>query len=234
MSAAHSDSRILRGMEAQLRARQERLDAGEKPVGWKVGFGAPGAMTQLGLDAPLIGFLTDSVLLPSEAAVSVTGWTKPALEPEIAVSLGHDLAGATDHGTARAAIDALGPAIELADVSFAPGDVEAVLSGNIYNRHVIVGNSDPSRAGCVLDGLVGRVYRGGAEVAAVTDLQAWTGNIVDIVAHMASLLAIFGEELHAGEFIIMGSIVPPIWIDGSEEIRYTLDPVDSIAVTVNV
>ena len=66
MSTAHNDARILRGMERQLRIRQARLDAGEKPLGWKVGFGSPAAMEGLGIDAPLIGFMTDKSLLPSE------------------------------------------------------------------------------------------------------------------------------------------------------------------------
>jgi 2-keto-4-pentenoate hydratase len=37
----------------KVRLRQERLDAGHKPIGWKVGFGAPAALERLRLDAPL-------------------------------------------------------------------------------------------------------------------------------------------------------------------------------------
>jgi 2-keto-4-pentenoate hydratase len=219
-------------METQLELRRARLKAGEKPLGWKVGFGAPAALERLSIDAPLIGFLTDKTLLPSGATASIAGWVKAIAEPEIAVYLGQDLAVASDRATARAAIAAIGPAIELADVSFPPDDVAAILAGNIYHRHLIVGRKDASRAGCRLDGLVGHVYHNGTEIAATTDLQALTGDLVDIVRHVADLLTAFGERLRAGEVIITGSIVPPIGIAGQEEIRFTLDPVDTLSINL--
>lgn len=224
------DSRVLRGMEAQLRLRQDRLAAGEKPIGWKVGFGSPTSLKNLGLDAPLVGFLTDKVLLPPGSAVSLAGWTKPAVEPEVAVYLENDLPGITDIEKARDAIAALGPAIEIADVNFPPQDVEAILAGNIYNRFVLLGKSDISRAGCILDGLVGKVDRTGQETVVVEELQALTGNFVDIVQHVANLLSSVGEMLRAGEVIITGSILPPLWVDSPAEIRYELDPIDTLRV----
>ena len=231
MSTAHNDPRILRGMKTQLKLRQDRLNAGEKPLGWKVGFGAPEAMERLGIDAPLIGFLTDGTLLRSDVTLSLAGWTKPAAEPEIAVYMGEDLLDASDREATRAAIASVGPAIELADISFPPEDVEAILAGNIYNRHVILGRADSSRAGGVLDGLVGHIYRDGREVAATTNPQALTGDLIDIVRHIADLLAALGERLRAGEVIITGSIVPPLWMESKEEIRFTLDPIDTISIS---
>src|ERR1700724_2515204 len=56
-SAPWDDPRIKRGMAIQLQRRRERLDAGEKAVGWKVAFGAPAAMERLRITAPLFGFL---------------------------------------------------------------------------------------------------------------------------------------------------------------------------------
>ena len=230
MNVAGYDSRILRGMEKLLKLRQGRLDAGEKSIGWKVGFGAPASLEALRLDAPLVGFLTDKVLLDSGSALSIAGWTKPAAEPEIAVYLNRDLPGVSDRETIQAAISAIGPAIEIADVHFPPNDVEAILAGNIYNRHVILGKSDNSRAGCTLDGLVGRIYRNGQEIATVTDLQVLTGNFIGIVQHVANLLASLGQMLRSGDVIITGSIVPPPWIERDEEIRFDLDPIDKLTI----
>ena len=230
MSKAFEDPRIIRGMGKQFKLRRDRLNAGENPIGWKVGFGASVSLKRLQLDAPLIGFLTDKTLLPSNAAVSVAGYVKPAIEPEIAVYMGRDLPGATDRDTTRAALASLGPAIELADVHFPPDDVELILAGNIYNRHVILGQADSGRGGCVLDGLIGRVSRNGQDLPAVTDLQALTGNIVDIVNHVAGLLSFFGELLCAGDVIITGSILPPLSIVPNEEIMYRLEPIDVVSI----
>jgi 2-keto-4-pentenoate hydratase len=229
MNTVLNDPRILRGMETQLQLRQERLNAGEKPLGWKIGFGAPAAMAHLSIDAPLIGFLTDKTLLHSAATVAIAGWMKPTAEPEIAVYLGQDLSAGSDRETARAAIAAIGPAIEVVDINFPPDDVEAILAGNIYHRHVILGRADASRAGGVLDGLAGYVYRNKTEIATTTDPQAMTGDLVDNVRHVADLLTALGERLRAGQVIITGSIVPPVGLAGEEEIRFRLDPVDTIS-----
>lgn len=231
MSNPLDDPRILRGMERQLQLRRARLDAGEKLIGWKVGFGAPASLERLRLAAPLVGFLTDKTLLPSGAEVSIDSWTKPALEPEIAVYMDRDLPGDADRPTARAAIAALGPAIELADLDFPPEDVEAILAGNIYNRHVILGEADPSRAGCRLEELVGRVSHNARELPAVADLQALTGDIVDLVRHVAAVLSGLGEGLHAGDVMIAGSVISPLWVGQSDRVTYTLDPLGPLEIS---
>jgi len=213
MNAVWDDPRVQRGMKAQLGMREQRLLAGAKPLGWKVGFGAPAAKARLGISAPLIGFMTDRSLVQSGAATSLSGWSNPVAEPEVAVYIGRDLAAGADRATASAAIAALGPAIEVVDVYQPPDDPEAVLSGNIYHRHVLLGSRDADRAAGKLDGLAGRVMRNGNEFANITDLQANTGDILDIVRHVASMLAAFGERLRVDDVIICGSVVPPIPIE---------------------
>jgi 2-keto-4-pentenoate hydratase len=219
-------------MEQQLTIRRQRLEAGEKAVGWKVGFGSTAAMARLGIDAPLVGFLNDKTQLASGGTAALTNWTNGLAEPEIALYLGRDLDAGADRETAKAAIAAVGPAIELADINFPPEDVEAILAGDVYHRHFILGRADSLRAGYVLDGLVGRVYHNENEIAAVTDSQSLTGDLIDIVRQVADLLAAFGETLRAGELIITGSIMPPFQITAHDKIRYALDPVDTISVEV--
>ena len=232
MLAAKDDPRIQRGMETLLKRRREILNAGAKPIGWKVGFGAPASMKGLDINAPLIGYLTNSTVLPTGATADITGWMRSIAEPEIVVYMGSDLAPGADRATARAAISALGPAIELANINIPPDDVSAILAGNVFHGHVIFGRSDSSRAGCNLDGLVGRVFHNDSEIAQVTDSQSATGDLVDIVRHLADLLPVFGERLQAGELIITGSIIPPIPISPGDNVRFSLDPLDSISVGI--
>lgn len=111
---------IRKGMTAQLAKRRARIAAGERPLGWKVGLGAPATMQKIGLDAPLVGFLMQRALLLSGSTVSLADWRKPVAEPEIAVRMLRDLAGHTTPDDAQAAIKDIFPAIELAD--FDPPD----------------------------------------------------------------------------------------------------------------
>src|SRR5262249_34271727 len=113
MARAWDDPRIARGMTEQLAARRARIAAGEAPLGWKVGFGAPAMMGKFKTTAPLVGYLMKGGLIASGGSASLKGWVKPVAEPEIAVHIGHDLKGGGDRAAAAAAISALSPAIEL-------------------------------------------------------------------------------------------------------------------------
>jgi 2-keto-4-pentenoate hydratase len=233
MTAAWDDPRISRGMTSQLHLRRKLLQAGHKPLGWKLAFGGPAAMDRLHTNAPLVGFLMQSALLPSGSTLSLSSWTKPAAEPEIAVCLGKDLPANSDYIVAMAAIRSLGPAIELADVDHPSDDVEGTLARNIYQRHVILGRPDPIRAEGLLAGLFARVFRNGSEIATFNDphsLQALTGDLLDILLHTANLLAAFGESLRSGQIVIAGSITPPLWVAPGEEIAFQLAPLDPISI----
>jgi 2-keto-4-pentenoate hydratase len=228
---AWDDPRIARGMDKQLAERRARIAAGEKPIGWKVGLGAKPAMERLKITMPVVGYMMQKSVIPNGSTASVAGWTQPVAEPEIAVTMAADLASGASREATIAAIGALGPAIELADLAAPPTDVEAVLAGNIFHRAVILGAADTARAGAKLDGLAGLVFRRGAQVARQEDLQANIGNIVDIVAHVAGTLAASGERLRAGDVIITGSIVPPPAIEPDEtEFAYQLAPMERLSV----
>jgi 2-keto-4-pentenoate hydratase len=219
-------------MTAQLAKRRERIAAGERPLGWKVGLGAPASMERLKLQGPVVGFLMQRALLLSGSTVSLQGWAKPVAEPEIAVRMMRDLAGGATADTAAAAVKEIFPAIELADLDPAPtqDNIDAVLAGDIYQRHVILcGNT---RSGASTAGLTSRVARRGQEAARTTDPEALTGKLPDIVAHVANTLAAYGEKLSAGDVIITGSITPPPMIEPDEtEFGHALDPIGEVSVS---
>jgi 2-keto-4-pentenoate hydratase len=222
---------IKKGLTAQLAKRRERIAAGEKPLGWKVGFGAPASLAKLGLAAPLTGYLMQRALLLSGSTVSLASWTQPVAEPEICVRMASDLGGGASADAVAAAIKEVLPAIELADLSPppAPDNLDAVLANDIYQRHaVLCGNT---RFGAGLGGLVSRIERRGAEVASTTDPEALTGKLLDIVGHVANVLEAMGERLRAGDVILTGSVTPPVMIEADEtEFVHSLDPIGTVAV----
>src|SRR5215475_11801430 len=223
------DPRVKHGTQRQLELRRTRLAAGDKSLGWKVGFGAPAMLRQLDIAGPLIGFLTQSARVASGGSVSLKGWAKAV--PEIAVHIGRDVPAGADRAAAAAAIAGISPAIELVDVHTPPQDPEFILGENIYQRHVVLGGSGPHRAGASADGLTCRIMRHGKESARTTDPQANTGQWVEIVRHVADVLAAFGETLRAGEIIITGSVVPPLALEPNEsDIAFEVDPLGGVAV----
>ncbi len=233
---ASDDPRIARGMQTQLARRAELLRAGEQPLGWKLGFGAPAALEKLRLKMPITGFLLKRGLVPSGGMISLKGLVKPIAEPEIAVHMGKDLAGGADAKTVAAAIAGLGPAIEIADLDIAPEPdrIEAILAGNIFHRHVLLGPPDPARAGGKLAGLVSRALRNGAEVARTADPQGNIGQLLGIIGHLASQLAACGERLRAGEVVITGSVVPFFFLTAEDRsFAHELAPLGEVSVQLD-
>jgi 2-keto-4-pentenoate hydratase len=231
MSETLKDPRIAEGMRAQMALRQRLLDDGAKQIGWKVGLGAPAMQTKCNLTAPIVGFLLDRAELASGAEVSLAGWHKPVAEAEIAAYIGRDLPAGADRDEVRKAIAALGPAIELADPTTPMEDVQAALAGDIFQRHVILGPRDPMRSGARLNGLKGRVTRSGQDAPVPADLETNIGELVNIVRHVADVAAAVGGGLRAGQFIICGSLTPPMFLDpGERSIDFELSPIGSVSV----
>jgi 2-keto-4-pentenoate hydratase len=231
MSATLNDPRIAEGMRAQMALRGRLLAEGARQIGWKVGMGAPPLQQKLKLTAPIIGFLLDRALLESGAAVRIGSWRRPVAEAEIAAHIGRDVPALADRETVRNAITAIGPAIELADVECDMNDVQAVLSCDIFQRHVILGPRDILRQGARLQGLKGRLTRSGQDVPVPADLETNTGDIVNVVRHVADMAAAVGDGLRAGQFVICGSITPPLFLNTDDTgVGFALEPIGSVSV----
>jgi 2-keto-4-pentenoate hydratase len=203
-----SDPRIERGARAMLELWRARLDAGERRLGWKVGFGAPAAMQRLGTDRPLVGFLTDRGLIEDGASVALDGWTAPMIEAEIAVVVGEGLA----------------PAIELADLHPPPDDPERIMAGNIFHRRVLLGPVSPPAD------VAARLLRDDVQIASTRTPSALTGELDDVVRITAELLEAHGERLLPGDVLITGSIFPPQPVTQGERYEAQLPPLGSLSV----
>jgi 2-keto-4-pentenoate hydratase len=224
-------------MAIQLQRRRERLDAGEKALGWKVAFTAAAVMERLRTTGPLVGFLMQRALVASGATVSVTGWTNPVLEPEIAVHIRKDVPAGADRDVAAAAIGGVGPAIEIVDPDPdrppTAETLEETLAADIFQRNIVLGKNDTSRAGCMLNGLVARIVKNGAEVVPSAAPTATAVELIDIVRNVAGTLAASGEMLRAGQLIITGSIVTPMPMHAGDSLLFELQPIDTISVKLS-
>jgi 2-keto-4-pentenoate hydratase len=224
MSALHEDPRVRRGMERQLESRRRLIREGARPIGWKLGLGTTAAMEKHGTSAPLVGYLSDRGLREAGSDVAIGGWDKPTAEPEIAVHVAHDVPAGGRHDDVAAAIGGLGVAIELVDLG--EGEVEEILAGDIFHRHVVLG---PPVGGVPLDDLHGAIVLGG-EGRYVGDPLALVGDPVAALAHLATHLAAFGETVRAGEVLITGSIVPALPVAPDQRLEYRLEPLGELSL----
>jgi 2-keto-4-pentenoate hydratase len=212
------DERVARGLRAQLAEWRERLERGERRLGWKIAFNAPAMQKQLELAAPLIGFMTSANEVEPGAELSLAGGTRIGVEAEIAIRIGE---GAT--------IAALAPALEVIDIDLPFDDLEKILGRNAFHRHVILGPADQGRAGGDLDGVTITMARDGQAEDPVVAADAM-GDPAGVVELVAGLLGEAGEELRAGDVIISGALVI-VWPQKGDRVEADFGPLGSLAIS---
>lgn len=203
MSAAALDA----GRRANLALWRERLAGGERRLGWKLGYTVPAAWESLGLDGPVVGFLTAETLVEPGAVHALDGAAAPVVEPEVAITVGED-----------GAIAALGPALEVVDIDASVRDPEPVLAGNVWHRAVILG---PTRPG-------GEPPPGEVRVRDRTGALPTAASLRESVDRVARWLAAEGEALAPGDVVIAGTLVPPVPVAAGETLVVDFGPLGRI------
>ncbi|MGV9366259.1 2-keto-4-pentenoate hydratase [Amycolatopsis sp. NPDC003731] len=98
----------------QDEALRQRRARGETLIGVKLGLTSRAKQQRMGIDAPLLAWLTDAMVLP--AGVPVPSLIHPRAEPELVFVMGHRLAGpGVTAATALAAVDRVYGGIEVID-----------------------------------------------------------------------------------------------------------------------
>jgi 2-keto-4-pentenoate hydratase len=215
MAGRDLDAPVKAGLERQLEGWRNLLEGGAERLGWKIGLNVPELQQKLGLSHSVIGFLTSASRLEDGASHSAGGMVKPLVEPEVAVTLRREVQPGAAPDEALAAIESLGPAIELVDIPSPPDDVEETLAGNVFHRAVVLG---PHRQDAAVGGVVAGVRVNGEEresAPADVDLAA-------TIALVADLLGAVGERLQSGDTIICGSLTPPVPVGPGDEVEVEL------------
>lgn len=221
------DARVLRGTERLLARWRADLGRGARRIGWKVGINEPAIQRHLGIDAEVVGVLTSATELSVGVPHSLRGATRVGVEPELALVLGRDVRAADGPDAARAAVTAIGPAIELIDLNAPFDDLERLVADNVYHRGVLFG---PTRDGAALDDLMVRVSHRGADVVRVRPADA-LGDVGRVLVRVAAVLEAAGERLAAGDRVISGSLTRAVFVDAGDEVRVDYGALGGLGVT---
>ncbi|MGW4060145.1 2-keto-4-pentenoate hydratase [Amycolatopsis sp. NPDC004747] len=114
LSADWSDLDVDTAYAIQDEALRQRRARGETLIGVKLGLTSRAKQERMGIDSPLLAWLTDAMVLP--AGVPVPSLIHPRAEPELVFVLGRRLAGpGVTAATALAAVDRVYGGIEVID-----------------------------------------------------------------------------------------------------------------------
>ncbi len=211
----------------------DRIAAGARRVGWKVGLTSAAMQRQLGVDQPDFGPLLDDMEIRTGGTCSLADLIEPRVEGEIAFRLATDLEGEGLTGAdVLAASDAVVPALEIIDSRIA--DWRIALADTVAD-HASAARFVAGAPGCAPDALdlaaAELVLRRDGEEVDRGSGAAVLGHPANAVAWLAGTLQRFGEKLRAGDIVLAGALHAAIPAESGSAIEASFGaPLGSVRV----
>ena len=216
--------------EIQLALCDLHLADGAHRVGAKLGLTSRAKQVQMGVDAPLHGFLTSAMRLEVGEPLVVSSLGQPRVEPEIAFILGDDLAGAAVTATeVLAATEAVAPALEVLDSRYADYGftLPDVVADNASSGRFVLGGSLTNPIGIDLR-LVGCVFEHNGALVATAAGAASLGHPAASVAALVRELTLRDEGLRAGDVVLSGGLTNAIPVAAGDVVTARFDRLGSV------
>ena len=188
------------------------------PAGFKIGATTKQMQDYLGLTGPAAGFVPQASVNATGTVFRRADFLNPGVECEIGVRLGRDLPfGPCTRDQAAAAVAEVFPAIEIVEKRY--GDLAALgtptlIADQVFHASGVLGTPVADWRAHDLGAVRGEFRIGGKVVG--------SGYGRDLLGHPLAALAwlagsgvaeVFGG-LKAGQVVWLGSVTPPIWLDG--------------------
>ncbi|MCO6420014.1 fumarylacetoacetate hydrolase family protein [Siccirubricoccus sp. KC 17139] len=193
------------------------------PAGFKIGATTQQMQKILGLSGPAAGFVPAGSVNPNGTEFRFAAFRQPGVECEIGVRLGRDLPpGPCTPEAAGEAVAEVFPAIEIVEKRY--GDMgrlhaPTLIADQVFHASGVIGAPCPGWREMNLGAVRGEFHVGGKVVGA--------GHGRDLLGHPMAALAwlagsgaaeVFGG-LRKDQVVWLGSVTPPIWLDGPCEVE---------------
>ena len=222
---------VQRGLAAHLTRFASASRDGTR-LGWKVAFNVRPIQERLGLSGSLVAGLTRATVHDGAVPCSLAGAASPALEAEVAVWLGRDIAPDDSEATVAAAVREWAPAIEVVDFDRPFDKLDVILEEGVFHRCVVFGDRVATPPGADLAGHAVTVHYGGRMLCRI-DAREATGHAPDVLLHLARLLSPYGERLAAGDVVILGTMNPLTVAQPNETFSVAIDGIGETSVTLS-
>jgi 2-keto-4-pentenoate hydratase len=217
----------------QRRLTGERLAAGARVTGRKIGLTSPAVQRQLGVDRPDFGVLFADMDVSAMDTVPSGRLLQPKAEAEIAFVLGADLdAEHLDVAAVRAAVDHAVAALEIVDSRIAGWDITITdtvadnASSGLYvlgDRRVRLDAFDPVDVSM-------RLYADGRLASEGTG-AACLGDPLRALLWLARTARDHGDPLRAGQVILSGALGPMIPAGPGVTVQADISSLGSVRAT---
>ena len=209
-----SEAAVPAATEAMLANRRSVLDAGARPLGWKVGFNVPAIQEKLGIESPLAGFLSSAGLLSDGSTLR---WTAGPRWPS--------RRWPWRSGTTAARSSRCSPRWRWPTRPTSRGTWSASSPGTSST-----GRSPSARGWRPTAPGAARVLVNGEEREQVP-AERTGAHLEAMVAAVADRLAAAGASLSPGERIITGVLAPPPAVEAGDVVRLELESLGAVELS---
>lgn len=237
LSLKHSGMTMDDAYAVQTAWVKQKLAAGRKQIGWKIGLTSKAMQYALNINIPDSGVLLDDMMFDDGANIPADRFIQPRIEAEIAFVMKAPLKGPNvSIFDVLNATDYITPALEILDTRVLRADPETkktrsivdTISDNAANAGIVIGGRQ-MRPDQVDMRWMGAIVSRNAEVEE-TGLGAGVLNQpARGIAWLANRLAQYGDGIDAGQIVLAGSFIRPVEARHGDTISADFGPYGTIA-----
>lgn len=239
ISMRHPDMNMDDAYKIQNAIYREKLNRGQKVIGWKIGLTSKAMQYALNIDIPDSGILFDDMLFETGSCIPKGRFIQPRIEAEIAFVMKSAIGDTqVSREAVIAATDYVTPAIEILDTRIQRQDAQTGQSRNVFdtisdnaaNAGIVMGKEKHAINAHDLR-WVGAVTTRNGDVEE-TGLGAGVLNDpVESVVWLAQRMAQYGQTIEPGHVILSGSFIRPVECPSGANILADFGQFGSVAVS---
>ena len=216
----------------------QKLEAGHKVIGWKIGLTSKVMQDALGIDTPDSGVLYDDMLFETGGTVPAGRFIQPRVEAEIAFVMKAPLDGDVTREDVLAATEAVVPSLEILDTRIlrkdpATGKARVIfdtVSDNAANAGIVLGKERNSPDAFDMR-WTGAIVRKNGVVEATGLGAAVLDDPVMGLVWLARRMGRYGQRIDAGQVILSGSFIAPLECPPGTRVDADFGPFGSVSIS---
>ncbi|AZO81006.1 MULTISPECIES: 2-oxo-hept-4-ene-1,7-dioate hydratase [unclassified Bosea (in: a-proteobacteria)] len=210
---------------------QERVKAGARIIGHKIGLTSKAMQASSKIDEPDYGYLFDDLILNDGAKVPFENFCVPRVEPELTFILKEPLKGpGVGLIDVLRATEYIVPSIEIIDARVTePRKIFDTVADNGAAAGIVLGGR-PVRPEDVDLRWVGAIFYRNSEIEETGLAAGVLGHPAMAIAWLANKLAPFDITLKPGDLMLSGSFTRPVWAAKGDTLHADFGPLGSVSV----
>ncbi|MBU8917700.1 2-keto-4-pentenoate hydratase [Bacillus sp. FJAT-29953] len=208
LTELYPDLTIDEAYQVQLQMIGEKVQAGQKIVGKKIGLTSVAMQQLLGVDQPDYGHLLDTMEVSNQGTITLNDLFQPKVEGEIAFILNKDLSGSNvTVEDVLAATAYIAPALEIVDSRITDWKITLAdtVADNASSGMFVIGEERYAVSDIDLPSIEMKLFKNGELVNKGYGSDV-LGHPATCVAWLANKLSEYNVVLKAGEVILSGAL----------------------------